>query len=402
MGRQWSELDDGEIEYSNALNTSAGVAPEVLFLEKCLQWLKPGGTLGIVMAKGQLDNREAYALRKYVLANSQILAVVNLHEDTFEPFCGSKASVIFLKKTENPLADYRIFMAVSNKVGQTSRGEAILKKNAFGKPIVENGVHVLDEDLSEIADAYELFKHGELEESEFRFSISKSDLDPDGFSFNPVHYLPQYNMDYVKVMTLGESDDFEIHRLGDLAQVYNGPRFKRPYAEPGVTEGEGIVKYFTGTALTQLRGENVKYLDRRRASVIQNRQLDELTIHKGYILISDSGTLGRVTYALCKHDGVVATNNLIRVVTNDIAMRGYLYKFLQSSLGQSLMLKNSYGTNQEHLEPDVIAEIPVPVPKDRAQLEKIGLKVISSIETLEKSLSEEIEADEAFTTLLDV
>ena len=66
------------------------------------------------------------------------------------------------------------------------------------------------------------------------------------------------------------------------------------------------------------------------------------------------------------------------------------------------MLKNSYGTNQEHLEPDVIAEIPVPVPKDRAQLEKIGLKVISSIETLEKSLSEEIEADEAFTTLLDV
>lgn len=402
VGRQWSVLDDGEIEYSNALNTSAGVAPEVLFLEKCLQWLKPGGTLGIVMAKGQLDNREAYALRKYVLANSQILAVVNLHEDTFEPFCGSKASVIFLKKTENPLADYRIFMAVSNKVGQTSRGEAILKKNAFGKPIVENGVHVLDEDLSEIADAYELFKHGELEESEFRFSISKSDLDPDGFSFNPVHYLPQYNMDYVKVMTLGESDDFEIHRLGDLAQVYNGPRFKRPYAEPGVTEGEGIVKYFTGTALTQLRGENVKYLDRRRASVIQNRQLDELTIHKGYILISDSGTLGRVTYALCKHDGVVATNNLIRVVTNDIAMRGYLYKFLQSSLGQSLMLKNSYGTNQEHLEPDVIAEIPVPVPKDRAQLEKIGLKVISSIETLEKSLSEEIEADEAFTTLLDV
>ena len=291
-------------------------------------------------------------------------------------------------------------MAVSNKVGQTSRGKAILKKNAFGKPIVENGMHVLDEDLSEIADAYELFKHGELEESEFRFSIHRSQLDPDGLSFNPVHYLPQYNMDYVKVVTLGESEEFEIHRLGDIAQVYNGPRFKRPYAEPGVTEGEGVVRYFTGTALTQLRGENVKYLDRKRATPVQNKQLDELTIHKGYILISDSGTLGRVTYALSKHDGVVATNNLIRVVTQDVAMRGYLYKFLQSNLGQSLMLKNSYGTNQEHLEPDVIAEIPIPVPKNRADLEKIGLKVISSIETLELSMSEEDEADNVFCEML--
>lgn len=396
VGRQWSLDDAGEIEYSDALNTNAGVAPEVLFLEKCLNWLKPGGVLGIVMAKGQLDNREAYALRHHVLSHAQILAVVNLHEDTFEPFCGSKASVIFLKKTDTPPADYPIFMAVSNKVGQTSRGKAILKKNAFGKPIVENGMHVLDEDLSEIADAYELFKHGELEESEFRFSIHRSQLDPDGLSFNPVHYLPQYNMDYVKVVTLGESEEFEIHRLGDIAQVYNGPRFKRPYAEPGVTEGEGVVRYFTGTALTQLRGENVKYLDRKRATPVQNKQLDELTIHKGYILISDSGTLGRVTYALSKHDGVVATNNLIRVVTQDVAMRGYLYKFLQSNLGQSLMLKNSYGTNQEHLEPDVIAEIPIPVPKNRADLEKIGLKVISSIETLELSMSEEDEADNVF------
>lgn len=402
VGHLWSTNEDGSVAYNDALNTNGGVAPEVLFLEKCLRWLKDGGTLGIVMAKGQLDNREAYALRRWVLNHAQILAVVNLHEDTFEPFCGSKASVIFLKKTCNPPADYRIFMAVSNKVGQTSRGEAILKRNAFGKPIVENGIHVLDEDLSDIADAYTQFKHGELTESEFRFSIARSALDSDSLSFNPVHYLPQYNLDYAKVMELGERDEFEIHRLGDLAQVFNGPRFKRPYADLGVTDGEGILRYFTGTALTQLRGENIKYLDRSKATAAQNKQLDELIIHKGYILISDSGTLGRVTYALSKHEGVVATNNLIRVITDDVAMRGYLYKFLQSRLGQSLMLKNSYGTNQEHLEPDVISEIPVPVPKSREKLEEIGYKVISSIETLERSISEEDEADFAFNELLEV
>ena len=51
------------------------------------------------------------------------------------------------------------------------------------------------------------------------------------------------------------------------------------------------------------------------------------------------------------------------------------------------MLKNAYGTNQEHLEPDVIADIPIPVPKDRALVEKIGNSVIQSIDELENSIN---------------
>lgn len=385
-GYQWEISDNKEIEYSDKLNDRQGVAPELLFLEKCLQWVKDDGIIGIVMAKGQLDNREAYAVRQTVCKQAKILAVVNLHEDTFEPFCGSKASVIFLQK-KNIETDYRIFMAISNKVGQTSRGEAILKKDSEGKPIVVNGQHVLDEDLSDIAKCYKDFLNDRLQESEFRYTILFSDLDKESLSFNPVHYLPQHNAAFKRVITLGEGNEFEIHRLGDLAKVFNGPRFKRPYADLGVTEGPTIRKYFTGTALTQLNSDNVKFLDSSKATEAQKKQLDELTIYKGYILVSDSGTLGRVTYALEQHNGHVATNNLIRIVVDDIHLRGYLYEFLKSDLGQSLMLKNAYGTNQEHLEPDVIAEIPIPVPKDRDFLERVGNAVIASIEELEKSIT---------------
>ena len=385
-GHQWEVSSDGDIVYSDKLNERQGIAPELLFLEKCLKWVKDGGIIGIVMAKGQLDNREAFAIRKTICTQAQILAIVNLHEDTFEPFCGSKASVIFLRKQKSVPQDYRIFMAISNKVGQTSRGEAIFKKDAEGTPIIRNGRHVLDEDLSEIAQSYKEFQNGTLVESEFRYTISFSELDSDTVSFNPVHYLPQHNAAFRRVITLGESDDFEIHRLGDLARVYNGPRFKRPYADLGVTSGPTIRKYFTGTALTQLNSDNVKYLDSAKASTQVKKQLEALTIYQGYILVSDSGTLGRVTYALTQHDGHVATNNLIRIVVDDVPLRGYLYEFLQSELGQSLMLKNAYGTNQEHLEPDIIADIPIPVPKDRNIIEKIGNAVIRSIEELERSI----------------
>lgn len=386
-GYQWDVSERGDIIYSDKLNDRTGVAPELLFLEKCLNWVRDDGIIGIVMAKGQLDNREALSVRKTVCKRAKILAVVNLHEDTFEPFCGSKASVIFLQKKAVVPTDYRIFMAISNKVGQTSRGEAIFKKDAEGNPIIKNGQHVLDEDLSQIAVAYQQFKEGALVESEFRYTIAYSELDQETLSFNPVHYLPQHNAAFKKVITLGERDDFEVHRLGDIARVFNGPRFKRPYADFGVTSGPTIRKYFTGTALTQLNSDNVKYLDSSKANAQVKKHLDTLTIHKGYILVSDSGTLGRVTYALNQHDNHVATNNLIRIIVDDPSLRGYLYEFLQSELGQSLMLKNAYGTNQEHLEPDIIADIPIPIPKDRGVVEQIGNAVIESIEELEKSIS---------------
>lgn len=51
------------------------------------------------------------------------------------------------------------------------------------------------------------------------------------------------------------------------------------------------------------------------------------------------------------------------------------------------MLKNAYGTNQEHLEPDVIADIPIPVPKNRELIESIGNSVIQSIEQMETSIA---------------
>ena len=203
-----------------------------------------------------------------------------------------------------------------------------------------------------------------------------------------------------KVLKLGDNEKFEIHRLGDLGDVFNGPRFKRPYADFGITEGPTIRKYFTGTAITQLNCDNIKYLDSNKADKQTQKHLNSLTIYKGYIVISDSGTLGRVTYVLNQHDGHVATNNLIRVVIKDVNLRGYVFQFLNSPIGQSLMLKSAYGTNQEHLEPDVISEIPIPVPKNKDIIKSIGGAVISSIENLEKSIEKNELSIDLFQNLL--
>lgn len=403
IGHSWEVMENGFVVYNDdRFKEGEGVPPELLYLEQYLKWIHKDGLICVVMAKGQLDNREAYAIRKKILEEAQLLAVVNLHEDTFEPFCGSKASVLLFKKCK-PSSDYRIFMAISNKIGQSSRGETLLKKDSNGAPIVIDGKLQLDEDLSEIAAAYNDFKHGTLKESEFRFSIDVNDIDKVSLSFNPVHYLPKHNEALRKVVTLCDGDDsaFVKMTLAEVAdRIFNGPRFKRPYADDGVESGPTIRKYFTGTAITQLHSDNIKYLDEARCTPVQLRQLKELTIYKGYILISDSGTLGRVSYALKQHDGNVATNNLIRVVIKDENLRGYVYQFLKSEIGQSLMLKNAYGTNQEHLEPDVISEVLIPIPKDRNLIDKIGSKVISSIESIEQSITSACEAEELWKGII--
>lgn len=399
LGHVWTQ-EGSNVRYTEQLNSRQGVAPELLFLERCIEWLADGGVLGIVMAKGQLDNREAYAARKMVLEKCQLLGVINLHEDTFEPFTGAKASVVLVrKKSQEVKKDYPIFMAISNKVGQTSRGEPIFKKDAEGNPVIHNNAFILDEDLGEIADAYADFKQGTLEQSPYHFSINRSMIN-DSLSFNPVQYLPEHNAALQKVIEICDGEDFTLQTLGTVAKVFNGPRFKRPYAELGNTSGPTVRKYFTGTALTQLNSDNVKYLDSSKADKQVKKHLDQLTIYKGYILISDSGTLGRITYALNQHDGHVATNNLIRIVIDDINLRGYVLQYLKSSIGQSLILKNAYGTNQEHLEPDVISEVPIPIPKDRTVIDTIGAKVISSIEELERSLEFAAEAESRLEQLL--
>jgi len=404
IGYIWDTDERGNLVKTDKLAETSGRPPELLFLERCIQWVQPGGRIGIVMARGQLDSKEALPSRYLAMKECKIISIINAHDDSFQPFCGSKASLIMLQKwreDEDRTKDYRIFMGISKKIGQNSRGRPIFKRDAEGKPIIKNGSPILDHDIDEIIESYTNFKKGKQITHSFCYSIKKSEINDKTYSWNPVRYLPKLNESSKKVLSLGEDEEkWTIQRLGDIATVFNGPRFRRPYADEGVTSGDGIHPYYTGTAMTQTKGENIKYLDRKKASKIQNRQLDKLTIHKEWILITDSGTLGRVIYALSHHEGVIATNNLIRVIIDEPYLRGYVYEFLQSPIGQNQMLKNTYGTNQEHLEPDHAADILVPIPKDNEVMKKIGENALKGIEFIQKSIESQKNATELLNSII--
>ena len=101
--------------------------PQILFIERCLQLLKPGGRMGIVLPDGILGNITDGYIRKFILDKAKILAVVDIPPETFQPSTSTKTSLLFLqkKKEGEKIKNYPIFMAVAEKCGHDRRGKPI-------------------------------------------------------------------------------------------------------------------------------------------------------------------------------------------------------------------------------------------------------------------------------------
>jgi type I restriction enzyme M protein len=144
----------------------SGMKRDILFLERCLDLLKPGGRMAIVLPQGNLNNLGTSSLRSWLAGRARLLAVVGLHVNTFKKFTGTKTSVVFLQKwcgeAGEPVQGYDVFMATSQKSGKNNSGQYVYKTDNLGNLIDEVGVPVtesgkspaIDHDLDEIANAF--------------------------------------------------------------------------------------------------------------------------------------------------------------------------------------------------------------------------------------------------------
>ena len=131
---------DPEIAARYELNSSA---PEVLFIEACYNFLKPGGKMGIVLPDGILGNPNTESVRLWILRHFKLIASVDLPVETFLPQVGVQASLLFLQKKTDaemlvPLEDedYDVFMAIVEQVGKDRRGVPIYERDDDGAELL--------------------------------------------------------------------------------------------------------------------------------------------------------------------------------------------------------------------------------------------------------------------------
>ena len=133
------------------------VGRDILFIERNLDFLKPGGRMAIVLPQGRFNNTTDKYIRDFIAERARILAVVGLHSKTFKPHTGTKTSVLLLQGwNDDPamgplcpkLEDYPIFFAVSEEGGKDSSGNYIYAQDEHGRPRLDtNGHLIVDHDL---------------------------------------------------------------------------------------------------------------------------------------------------------------------------------------------------------------------------------------------------------------
>lgn len=101
------------------------VPPQILFIERCLELLKEGGKMGIVLPDGILSNPTDGYIVQYLLKHTEILGIIDLPKNTFLPYTSTKTHLLFLKKTKKPRKHYDLFMSYAKTCGHDRRGYEI-------------------------------------------------------------------------------------------------------------------------------------------------------------------------------------------------------------------------------------------------------------------------------------
>jgi len=148
LGYSWKrDKETGEWKKTNKIKKNQ--VPDILFLERCINFLKAGGRLGIVLPEGIMGNSTDGYVRKYVLDKMNIIGIVDLPKETFQPETSTKTCVLIAQKKKIGLsAPKHIFMAIPETVGHDRRGRPLYKVNKKGEIVIHNDLPKVIGDFS--------------------------------------------------------------------------------------------------------------------------------------------------------------------------------------------------------------------------------------------------------------
>ncbi|GBL16167.1 type I restriction enzyme EcoKI M protein [Microcystis aeruginosa NIES-1211] len=380
------------------------VGRDILFIERNLDFLKPGGRMAIVLPQGRFNNSSDKNIRDFIAERCRILAVVGLHGNTFKPHTGTKTSVLLVQKwNDDPKIgalcprqdDYNIFFATMQKSGKDNSGEKV-----YVKVSDDSGDFLLDKHNHWIVD-HDLFNHDGLTEDgiaeafiEFakKENLSFFDLSPlsKGGAFDPVKY--QQLMDRIEAVELSlsevlednnssrfDSEYFRKHYLASL-KILQKIRYQKIHDIAYVTDGiHESIDFDEDSNILSFSAKypkenyfdinDIKYISERQHNLNPRTQFQE-----DDVIISTVGTIGNCAVV----DKYILPANsdrdvgIIRIHDKSVKPR-FLSTFLVSRYGRFQSERESTGNVQLHLFIYKIKEIKVPQLKDDFQqyIEKI-------------------------------
>lgn len=151
------------------------------------------------------------------------------------------------------------------------------------------------------------------------------------------------------LITHGKYSTITICGKGGIASSYVCGRFKRVWVE------KSDMPIYQPSAIVDIKPTPDGYISKQTKT-----DFESLRVHKGQVLMTCSGTIGKVSYVSKTLDGKIFSHDLLRINCNNKEDAGYLYTYLKSKVGNKILLTNSYGAVITHVEPEHLATVPIP------------------------------------------
>ena len=147
LGHQWTYDADSD-QWTMGKGIHRSQPPEILFIERCVRFLKPGtGRAAVVMPDGILGSPGLGYVREWLLTHTRILGSIDLHPDAFQPSTSVQTSLLLirrkaisevnLERATGKRTDYDVFMALANHVGHDKRGNLLYVRDQDGNEVLE-------------------------------------------------------------------------------------------------------------------------------------------------------------------------------------------------------------------------------------------------------------------------
>ncbi len=206
--------------------------PQLLFLERCFQLLRPGGRLAIVLPESVLGSPSYEPVVAYILRHFRVRMVVTMPESLFKTSgkggTHTKVCTLILEKGTPPLV-YDIFMAEAKWCGHDSRGNPTIRKSASGKP------NLLD-DVPVISERYQTYLTGKkFPKDRLSFLLSSDKIR--NRILVPKYYNPEIDEEIRKLGATHDARDVRRPRRQESGLGRN----RRRSRENGLRDGENTV-----------------------------------------------------------------------------------------------------------------------------------------------------------------
>lgn len=369
LGHKWRETYNG---YGVTNTLATGQPAEILFIERCLDLLKPGGRMAIVLPNGHFENPSLDYLRFYIKQRAKIIAIINLPQETFIPYgTGVKTSLLFLEKNRKTSStEYTVFFSRITKLGYQGNKNAspIYKKDERGNTIIENGKPLLDEDFSSTINDYHYFLNQGTIESinsySIPFSMIKGRIDYDYYSPSNRGILSNLGNNSVK--------------LGDIVTIVKQKSSKLKNKEMNVEYVE----------LSDINTHSFEIINSTTYAVHELPSRASYELKDGDIITgiagNSVGTRKHATALVTKeYSGAICTNGF-RVLRSPKINPYYLLYYLHSDLFLKQMMMYRTGAAIPNVSDTDLNNILVLLPP-KEQIEEIGNKIKKTFELREES-----------------